>query len=137
MKSAKLEPEEVTRIIIQATMTVPSDTGLVDVLSKRVRAGFTDLGCHFFIANNGNIHSSVPVTHRGTSVQRYSKSSTHILINGGSDRRGRPENNYSEEQLHTLRWAVNLLTNLYPHAKPTMYRELFRGVNPVIDHEDY
>ena len=137
MKSAKLEPEEVTRIIIVATMTPNHSNGLAETLSKRHRAGYADIGCHYFIAANGQPCNGVPDTDRGTYVSRYARTSIVILLNGGANKSGQPVNNFGLKQLVTLRRLVGKMTALYPNAKPTMYRELFRGVNPVIEHEDY
>lgn len=137
MNRAKLKTEEVTRIIIVATMTPPSKEITVESLLKQRRdQGFVDVGWHYFIGTD-RLEAGVPLDERGSYVSRYSKTSVVVLLSGGKNEDGEPAPSFTTEQLQSLDVVVRGVQMMYPNAAPTMYRELFRGVNPVIDHEDY
>lgn len=137
MKRAQLRPEEVSRIIIVATMTPPSEEGLADWIAARSLGGYRDVGFHYYIDSLGGIVAGVSDSERGGIVPRYARSAVVVLLQGGADKRGEPFNNFDLGQMQSLRLLVNDIQKKYPKAQPTLYRELFRGVNPVFAHEDY
>lgn len=137
MKRASLKAEEVTRIIITATMARPVPNALEDIIIERSGAGYPDVGFHYFIETDGSIVPGVPTSERGSYVPRYSRSSVVILLEGGKPPKRHPPFHFSLAQCQSIRVLIEKLQSMYPEAVPTLYRELFRGTNPPLEHEDY
>lgn len=137
MKRANLNEDEVTRIIIMSTMTMQDTGALADLIAQRSASGGLDLGCHYYICGDGEVLRPVSCEQRGDFIPRYGRTSIVIVLEGGLDEEGKPTKYYSTDQLVALQTIVRHMGSLYPMAQPTFYRELFRGINPVIEHEDY
>lgn len=138
MKRAKLDPEAVTRIVIMASMTPPSVEVTPDTeLEARRADGLLDVGWHYLIDRNGQAHCGVPDDERGNLLPRYARTSIVIKLVGGVDEAGNPTKNFTPPQLKELRYLMTDMLHAFGYAKPALYRDLFKGVNPVINHEDY
>lgn len=139
MNRAKLIPEEVKYIILVSTMTTPEEAVTVESeLAARKLEGFLDVGWHFLIGVNGRAAIGVPVDERGSMVARYSRDSIVVKVVGGRNLQGEPTNTLTASQAWTLAMLNRrLIASHYPEAQPTLYRELFKGVNPCFTHEDY
>ena len=137
MNRAMLNPEEVTRIIVSSTMTMPSEDALNDLVIEKCCHTPEKLGCHFYIPRDGEMLTPVDSIERGNWFHRYGQCSIFIVIEGGLDNDAQIANNYMAGQLQTLKAVVSNMQRLYPNAIPTMHHELFLGVNPVLNEEDY
>ena len=136
MKRMKLVPEEVTRIIVTATMNLPDEDPISELLIEHCEGFVEDLGCHYILMRNGTVHKPVADDERGNWFARFSPISVVVVIEGGLNSKGNPENNYSHQQLKSLKKVVVELQDKYPVAEVTMHREIFYGANPVITKEE-
>ena len=132
MKRAKLIPEEVTRLIISSTMTMP-DEDVPELLTIEHAVNSVDqLGCHYLIMRNGDVVNPVSDDERGNWFSRYGSTSIVIVIEGGLNEEAQIASNYYAGQLNALRAITKSLSKKYTNAKVTMHHELFLGVNPVL-----
>ena len=135
MKRAKLIEEEVTRIIVQSTMTMPEEDALDELVTHHACHTADKLGCHFYIPRDGEILTPVQPYERGNWEARYGSTSIFVVIEGGMSDDGEIANNYMAGQLCWLKSIVKNLKKMYPKAELTLYHELFKGINPVLTKE--
>ena len=138
MRRAKLHPDEVTRIVLMASMT-PVDMEVTPdtELAARKSDGLLDVGWHYLITRDGHCHVGVPSDERGNRLPRYARTSIVIKVVGGWSDEHMATKNFTHNQMWAVGQLVRNLRKKYPLAQPTLYRELFKGVNPVFGHEDY
>lgn len=136
MKRNKLITEEVTSIIVSSTMTMPDEDALKELLIEHCESFVKDLGCHYILMKNGDIHKPVADDERGNWFARFSPMSVVVVIEGGLDSKGNLDKNYSSNQLKSLKEIVIDLQNKYPAAELKLHGDLFFGANPVITKED-
>lgn len=136
MKRMKLITEEVTSIIVSATMTLPDENAMKMLCIDQCVGFVEDLGCHYILLKNGDIHKPVDDDERGNWFDRFSAMSVVIVIEGGLDSKGNLDKNYTSEQLYCLKDLINYLQEKYPLAELKMHGDLFYGANPVITKED-
>lgn len=94
-----------------------------DIARWHKERGFLKVGYHFGIARDGNIEQGRHWTEPGAHVMGYNKHSIGIVLYGGLDEAGKPEDNFTEAQWESL---VDLL-------KEVLF--LFPGV-PIVGHRD-
>ena len=135
MNRAMLNPEEVTRIIVSSTMTMPSEDALNDLVIEKCCHTPEKLGCHYVLLRNGDVLTPVSDDERGNWFSRYGETSIVIVIEGGMNDEGQISSNYYVGQLNALRSITKNLKKKYTTAVVTPHHELFLGVNPVIDKE--
>lgn len=135
MKRANLIEEEVKHIIVSATMTMPEEDALADLLVEHVCRTPDKLGCHFYIPRDGEIITPVEPTKRGNWFARYGEDSIFIIVEGGLDKDANIANNFMAGQICWLKGIVKNLKKMYPNAELTLHNELFLGINPVITKE--
>ena len=133
MKRAKLVPEEVTRIVVSATMTMPSEDAMNDLLIEHVELIPEQLGCHFLLMMNGDVFTPVADDERSSWFHRYGSTAIIIVIEGGLTDEAQIANNYYPSQKTALRNIVKAMKKKYPNAELTLHHELFLGVNPVLE----
>lgn len=91
--------------------------------------GFNDIGYHFYITKDGEVHEGRPLTRDGAHVQGHNRGTIGICTEGGLDERGNPADTMNGIQ-HTA--AVGLLQALKkgnPKMKVTGHRDLSPDTN--------
>ena len=136
MIRAKLVEEEVNRIIVSATMTMPDEDALKDLMIEKVEHSPEGLGCHFILLRDGEIITPVADDERSNWFNRYGRSAIIIVIEGGLDDQAQIANNYYPAQVNALKGIVKAMKKKYTNAQLTLHHELFLGVNPVITKEE-
>lgn len=135
MKRAKLKTEEVTRIIVSATMTMDEEEALEALVIEHCCHTPEKLGCHYYIQKDGDVLTPVSHEERGNWFARYGSTAIFIVVEGGLDDDGQVSNNFMAGQLCWIKGTVKTLKKIYPNAELTLHRELFLGVNPVLTKE--
>jgi len=132
MKRAKLIPEEVTRIVVSSTMTMPDEDVADQLTIEHAVKSVEQLGCHYLIMRDGEVFTPVADDERGNWFSRYGSTSVVIVIEGGLNEEAQIASNYYAGQLNALKDITEKLSKKYSNAKVTMHHELFLGVNPVL-----
>ena len=93
------------------------------------KKGWSDIGYHYVIPRDGKLEEGRDIDTMGAGVAGFNKHSLHICLVGGLDAEGKPENNFTDAQMKTLR---GLLTDLQ--------RKIYArsGIWPaVVGHRDF
>ena len=125
MKRAKLDPNEVEYIVLGSTMTAPDEE-------------FTEKdGMHFYIDKDGIVSTPVEDDERGNFLPRYAQNSIVVIIEGGYTDDGVPSvRSYHRNQILSVRGITETMLRKYPNAALIMWRELKKGINPVLSTKD-
>lgn len=107
-----MKPKHIT---VHCSATPPSQphVGVVALRDMHMAKGWSDLGYHFVITRDGHWHDGRPITRQGAGVRYYNKDNVHICLVGGVDEGGKPEFNYTDQQMATLRYRISDLCSQY------------------------
>lgn len=105
----------INSIIIHCSATRPEqDIGADIIRHWHQRQGWRDIGYHHIIRRDGTLELGRAETQAGAHVKGHNAHSIGICLIGGIDAQGRPEPNYTQEQLHTLRHLVDEIKARHP-----------------------
>lgn len=86
--------------------------------------GFRDIGYHFYITRNGEIHRGRPIEQIGAHCQHHNRHSVGICYEGGLDRNRHPCDTRTLEQKASLLALIRELKKLFPNALVVGHRDL-------------
>lgn len=109
------EQDDVLYGAIHSSATPPS----MNVTEEMIRGwhkdrGFDDIGYHIFIKRSGHTDYGRPFDVRGAHVKGHNANSIGICLEGGVSEDGDPEDNFTDEQKHTLLRVMDGLRMLFP-----------------------
>ena len=105
-----------TEIIVHCSATKPSmDIGAdwirkIHINEKKYR----DIGYHFVIRRNGAQEEGRPIEQIGSHVKGHNSGTIGICMAGGISETGRPQNNFTPEQFHSVQMLIGYLKERYP-----------------------
>lgn len=112
-------------IVIHCSATSPThDVGVSDIRSWHLRRGWSDVGYHYVIRRDGRVEPGRAPDRIGAHVSGHNHHSVSVCLVGGVDSKGRPANNYTDEQWESLEQVVNQLAQHYPYAEVVGHRDL-------------
>ena len=79
--------------------------------------GFRDIGYHFYITRDGELHRCRPVNQIGAHAAGWNDKSIGICYEGGLDEQGRPADTRTYAQRCTLMDLLRQLRRDYPEAR--------------------
>jgi len=134
---------EIDHIVVHCAATPPtSDIGAADIDRWHRARGWLGNGYHYVIRRNGKIEShekgdrcrplDKPGAHVGDCGPGWNKRSIGICLVGGVDENQNPEDNFTDEQLDSLKVLVEYLRRLFPDTKIMGHRDLIKmsGASP-------
>ena len=84
-------PREIKLLVIHCSATRCNVPFTVEQLRQcHLQRGFKDIGYHFYITRNGELHHCRPVSEPGAHVRGFNRHSIGICYEGGLDEEGRP-----------------------------------------------
>lgn len=86
--------------------------------------GFANIGYHYYITRDGEVHTGRPLYQEGAHAQGFNKYSIGICYEGGLDLQGRPADTRTEAQRATLNALLRRLREDYPRALIVGHRDL-------------
>lgn len=90
-------------IVIHCSATKPSmDIGAADISYWHRQKGWLAIGYHKVIRRNGEIEDGRPLNARGAHVQGHNDHTLGVCMVGGVNDKGKPEDNFTEAQWHSL-----------------------------------
>ena len=117
----------IRRIVVHGSATPPMmDIGVREIRRWHLERGWSDIGYHFVIRRNGRIERGRPVEQPGAHAKGYNRDSIGVCLVGGTDRKGRPDANYTYDQYYQLNQLVHELVFEYgvPLSEVVGHRDL-------------
>lgn len=95
-----------------ATQNLSSIT--VDTIRKwHTDKGWRDIGYHFVIETDGSIKHGRPLNQQGAHVYGQNRDNVGICLVGGVDKNNKPEDNFTEAQMLSLKLLVKGFQSSY------------------------
>ncbi|MBE6284217.1 MAG: N-acetylmuramoyl-L-alanine amidase [Mediterranea massiliensis] len=112
-------------IVIHCSATRANRRYTVDDCRRDHRdRGFADIGYHYYITRDGEVHAGRPLSQVGAHARGFNRYSIGICYEGGLDNDGRPADTRTPQQRTSL---DNLLTRLkaaFPQARIVGHNQL-------------
>lgn len=121
-----LLPGDVKFLAVHCSATGPAqDVGVADIDRWHRLRGFLKVGYHFVIRRDGRVEQGRKLTERGAHVEGSNHNSIGICMVGGVDgsKLQKPQANFTEAQLATLRGLITQLHTVYPDATVQGHRD--------------
>jgi N-acetylmuramoyl-L-alanine amidase len=118
-------------LVVHCAATPASmDIGVKEIDLWHRQRGFFSIGYHHVIRRNGTVEDGRPLDTPGAHVQRYNEKSLGVCLVGGVDiggKEGKPECNFTPEQIYMLRIVLDEWKQKWPDAKIVGHRDLDSG----------
>ena len=131
---------EINKIIIHCTATREGQDISVDTIRKwHVEDnGWSDIGYHFFIDINGNLHEGRDITRKGAHTLGENDDSIGIAYAGGVSDDLAWKDTRNKEQKETLLFLLTYLKTLFPKVEIYGHRDFSAKECPSFDaREEY
>lgn len=89
--------------------------------------GFLKIGYHYVIKRDGTLETGREESEVGAHCRGFNRISIGICIAGGIDDKGEAEDNFTHEQMETLRTLTFHLQASYPDAQIVGHRDIKKG----------
>lgn len=120
-----VERDSTDLLVIHCSATRPThDIGVSDITRWHIQRGFDTVGYHYVIRRNGELETGRPEMAVGAHVRGHNVNSIGICLAGGVDASNTPENNFTAEQIVTLKRLLVQLKERYPLARVLGHRDL-------------
>lgn len=116
-KTQFVQRKETTAIFVHCSATKASmDIGVREIRQWHKEQGWLDVGYHFVIRRDGTVEAGREQSAVGSHVKGYNANSVGVCLVGGIDANGKPEANFTPEQMESLRAGIHSLQLQYPGA---------------------
>jgi len=118
-------------IIYHCSATREGQTVTVeDLRDMHLERGFNDIGYHFVIGIDGTIHKGRDISKPGAHAKGYNDNSVGICYVGGLDKKGKPSDTRTWEQITAMRTLDQVLRIVYPEIERSCgHRDLSVDLN--------
>ena len=98
----------INKIIVHCSYTPKEmDIGVKEIKDWHVGNGWSDIGYHYVIRRDGTVEEGRPVSIAGAHVKGHNQDSIGICLVGGKGDNGKPQFNYTHQQLLELQlWIM-------------------------------
>ena len=111
-------PREIKLLVIHCSATRCNVPFTVEQLRQcHLQRGFKDIGYHFYITRDGELHHCRPISEPGAHVRGFNRHSIGICYEGGLSEKGVPANTRTYVQKCSLLDLLRQLKADYPQAK--------------------
>ena len=108
---------KINKIIIHCAATPEGRNFTVeDIRRWHLQRGFRDIGYHFYLTRNGEIHRGRPLEKIGAHCLNHNRHSIGICYEGGLDAEGCPSDTRTLEQKASLLALLRELKRIFPRA---------------------
>lgn len=133
----KYLPREIKLLVIHCSATRCNVPFTVDQLRQcHLQRGFKDIGYHFYITRDGELHHCRPVSEIGAHARGFNRHSIGICYEGGLDVSGKPADTRTQAQRYALFDLLTILKHQYPEAQIVGHYQLSATIHkacPVFD----
>lgn len=113
-----VQRKETTEIFVHCSATKASmDIGVREIRQWHKEQGWLDVGYHFVIRRDGTVEAGREQSAVGSHVKGHNSNSVGVCLVGGIDAAGKPEANFTPEQMNALRSLLTSLRNHYQGAR--------------------
>ena len=110
-------PREIKLLVIHCSATRCNVPFTVEQLRQcHLQRGFKDIGYHFYITRDGELHHCRPISEPGAHVRGFNRHSIGICYEGGLDADGKPKDTRTLEQKGALLALLRELKRQFPKA---------------------
>lgn len=125
---------DINKIILHCTATPEGRDVSVDTIRQwHLDRGWSDIGYHYIIDIEGNLHEGRPVERQGAHVRGHNKGSIGITYVGGVDSNMNPKDTRTEKQKERLEALIMDLMNGYPNSTIHGHNEFSSKACPSFD----
>ena len=127
MESSKDEylPREIKLLVIHCSATRCNVSFPVERLREcHLQRGFRDIGYHFYITRDGEIHRGRALEKIGAHCRNHNTHSVGVCYEGGLDANGKPKDTRTLEQKGALLALLRELKRQFPKALIVGHRDL-------------
>lgn len=115
-------------LVVHCAATTPKmDVGVKEIDQWHRARGFLKVGYHYVIRRSGKVEIGREVDEIGAHVLGHNSDSIGICLVGGVDERDRPQQNFTDEQYHSLNELLTTLFASYPTAELKGHRDFDSG----------
>ena len=112
-------------IVIHCSATRANRSYTVDDCRRDHRdRGFADIGYHYYITRDGEVHTGRPLCQVGAHARGFNKDSIGICYEGGLDNEGSPTDTRTPEQRNSLDLLLAHLKAAFPQARIVGHNQL-------------
>lgn len=112
-------------IVIHCSATRANRSYTVDDCRRDHRdRGYADIGYHYYIARDGEVHAGRPLSQVGAHARGFNKHSIGICYEGGLDNDGRPTDTRTPPQRTSLDQLLTHLKATFPQARIVGHNQL-------------
>lgn len=118
MPKVQFKPRQSTdAIFVHCSATKASqDVGVREIRQWHKEQGWLDVGYHYIIRRDGTIEAGRDEGAVGSHARGYNNTSVGVCLVGGIDAKGKPEANFTDAQMESLRALLGELKARYPDA---------------------
>lgn len=112
-------------IVVHCAATNPEKrVTATDIHNMHLKRGFSCIGYHYFIDQDGVVTKGRPDEYIGAHVEGHNSNTLGICLEGGVDSKGKACNNYTSKQFSSLRTLLNELKVKNTKADVCGHRDL-------------
>lgn len=125
---------EISKVIVHCSATREGQPISVETIRKwhKLR-GWSDIGYHYVIDLNGQVHAGRDVSRVGAHVKGENTGSVGVCYIGGLDKDGEPKDTRTFEQDIALTYLLKLLTHQYEGSTLHGHNEFSSKACPCFD----
>lgn len=125
-------------IIIHCAATSPDmDIGVKEIERWHRARGFFGIGYHFVIRRDGTLEKGRDIEKAGAHAEGYNKNSIGICLVGGIDKKGNPQNNFTDAQWKTLKKTVTEMVDKYKVTEIIGHNQVAKKACPCFSVPDW
>jgi N-acetylmuramoyl-L-alanine amidase len=95
-------------IVIHCSASLPKhDIGVEEITQMHLNRGWSDVGYHFIIKQDGTIEVGRPIESIGAHALGYNRNSVGVCYVGGLDENGKASDTRTDEQIIALEELIN------------------------------
>lgn len=117
---------ELDTIVIHCSATYPNqDYGVKEIREMHLKKGWSDIGYHFVVQQDGSTQVGRPIEKIGAHVRGNNSKTVGICYIGGLDDKGKAKDTRTDKQKESLLKTIKELIEIYP------------TITKVVGHRDY
>ena len=117
---------KINLIVVHCAATPPSmDIGVRVIDQWHRENGWNGCGYHFVVRRNGLVESGRDLTLKGIHAKGHNSNSIGLCLIGGVDNYHQPDNNFTKNQMDTLKFMLAKLTEQYKGIAVLGHKDLY------------
>ena len=120
-----MTPQDIKYIVVHCSATLPRpDIDIKDIDRMHKERGWRSCGYHYVIPTDGRLQGGRSLNEIGAHTKGHNRVSWGVCLVGGINSSGKSENNFTHEQMSSLRSVLKTLKQNAPQAEILGHRDL-------------